>query len=248
MDVPFETRVNDTVIFNFMQHIAGSELTARVLPREQWPESLQQIQTHMQVGDVDSDFGVTTKLDNPIPLLEEPITLFALVTPAAQYKDLEAYTHELEGEVVNMGDIPTLRAFGDTEIKFALQDGMYYDLLSRGFYRGEKIFAGGGRLSTAKGDVPCNMTFDGMRMLVLDELGISPSEATGLRAKITPMTAWSKGGRFIIAGFEFDVPKEGGFAFGAMAYHTGAVDFYHGKTRAEVREALGFPAEPAHPK
>ena len=78
------------------------------------------------------------------------------------------------------------------------------------------------------------MTFNELRVLTIESLGLTIDQAKKVKAKVTPLTAWNNYGRLIIAGLEFG--GDGDFKFGAQPNHLGGVQYYHGRGAQEVRD------------
>lgn len=235
MNNPFEAHIDGKPIEKWHTYTDGKILVARVLPKNQWPYELRKELT--EIVHQDGPMSYVERFDKPVPVLEEPIHLHLFVTPAADYRDLESHIDSMKDLKVKMGGIPTLRVYNQPEITAQLEHGFFYDLISTGIYRGGRILIGGGRLSTEKGEIPFDMTLDELKLLALEDLGLSPEQAQNIEAQIAPMTAWNRHGRLIIAGFGFGESKPG-WNYGLMANHLGGVDHYHGYSTEQIREYL----------
>jgi hypothetical protein len=213
MDTLFEAKIDDQEIEKWHVQTEGKNLVARVLPRDKWPESFEKF--------------------------DESADLYLFAIPTDQYIDLEEQIQSMKDKEVVMGEIPTLIEYKKPEIITELKPDHLYDLFSMGQVNGDRKLAGGGRLQTQEGEVPYDMTFDELKFLAIDSLGLSQEDAQNVRAKIEPMTAWGNRGRFIIAGFNFG-EKKPKINYGLMVNHMGQVSCYHGIPKQEIREHLGF--------
>jgi len=212
MDFPFEVYVDKKKVEKLHVYTDGKSLIARVLPKVKWAEPIKK---H----------------------IEEPVHLYLFTTPVSKYRDLEKHIENMQYKETIMGEMPTLKVYKQSEISTDLQPGFLYDLFAIGQREGNRVIAGGGRLSTQEGKVPYHMTLDELKLFAIEDLDLSPEEAQNIRAKIAPMTAWGEHGRFIIAGFDFE-QKEPGGNYGTMVQHNGVVSHYHGYSKKELRKAL----------
>ena len=212
MNFPFEAYVDKKNVEKWHVYTDGKSLIARVLPNVKWTKPIKK---HF----------------------EEPVHLYLFATPLSQYKDLEKHIDDMEDKETVMGEMPTLKEYKQSKISTDLQPGFLYDLFATGQINGNRVFVGGGRLSTQEGKVPYNMTLDELKLFAIEDLDLSPKEAQNIRAKITPMTAWNGKGRLIIAGFEFG-QKESEWNYGTMVQHNGIVSHYHNDSKEELRKLL----------
>ncbi len=249
MKFPFEAYINGKKVKEWFVYTDGESLVARVLPKVRWPRELKKEITEVPHPDsYDShgpDMDLTIKLDKPIIPLEEPIHLHLFATPVSEYKDLEKQIHEMKNKSVNMGDLPTLRRYRQSEIREKLEKDFFYDLLAVGTYMEYRVVKGYGRLSTTQeSKVPFRMTLDELKLLAIEDLELTREQAQKIKAKITPMADFgitSSGGgiRSIVAGFTFGKTEDGRYNYGVMGYDNGQVSHYHGDSKEELRKALG---------
>ena len=162
-------------------------------------------------------------------------------TPIDVEWDLEKVLHEREGQSVSL-ELGETHATSGRDVEIEAEDGFVYDLfvtaLDEKTVRG---IAGGGRYAVtgAEGyEVPFMVTFDEARHLAATALGLTADQAEAVRARVKPMTAWGERGRFVIVGFDLDQKSSDTLTNpGVMVHHNGLVNFYHGMSAQQTREA-----------
>ena len=149
---------------------------------------------------------------------------------------LEKQLQQLKGKTIDMGGFPNLKAVNASTLSVTLKPSMIYDLFLIGKKEdGQASVITHGRVTTKKtNEVPYGTTLEEMRLLASLDLGLGIDDIRGLKAKVTPMTAWGAGpGRFIMAGFEFGEITSG-YTAGVMVQHNGVVTHYHGYSTEEI--------------
>ncbi|MFQ6120183.1 MAG: hypothetical protein ACE5KE_09890 [Methanosarcinales archaeon] len=217
--LPFNAYIDNRIVEAWHQYVEGRKLSAQVLPQEKWPEKL-------------------------LDYVEGDITLSLFVIPYNKNLDIDGLENEqigkMKGETVDMGEFPNLRFYKQNYFKIGLEKGQVYDVLATGKSKktGNRQIFGGGRLLTKKVEkIPYPITLEEMKFLAIEDLGLTPEQAKGIKAKITPMTGWGNRRRFIIAGFDFGEMKAGWNA-GVMVQHNGYVSHYHGYSTEELLKFL----------
>ncbi len=211
--MPIEIQIDGETPNSFWTQTTGKTLTAKLILEEEWDEGLEG--------------------------LSGPISLYLLRTPADEYRELEEEIHAYERKTIKLGDLKGLiQKVDGSEATIDLEKEFYYDVFAIGSTPdGERRVCGGGRFSTIRAKkVPGMMTFDQMRLLTIEHLGITVDQAKDVETKIVPMTAWGQRGRLVIAGFK--PPKND--EYGVNVYHSGYSDRSHDHSLKDTKKAFGI--------
>lgn len=211
MKDPFEAYVDGKKIEKWFVHTDGNNLVARVLPKNEWPDEL-------------------TKLKS---VLEEPIYLHLFSTPISEYNSEQLKVPLIRNKKVNMGYFPTLIQYGQSEVKQELKKGFLYDLLLIGTYNGNRGIFTSGRLSTEKGKVPMLATLEELKLLAIEYLEMTPTQAQNIKARIES-TIWTLNNGMKVNNAVFNFGK-GNWV---LVDYNGDVSHLF-KTKKQIKEYIG---------
>jgi len=105
---------------------------------------------------------------------------YVLMTPLAQYvPDYEAIPRR-NGEVVDLGNIPTLAYSGVQRVTLQLDADTLYDL----WYIHHSYKFDPARITTGKSPIPQRRTFDEVQLMLILNSGFKPEDVVGVNATV----------------------------------------------------------------
>ena len=195
-----EIAIADRGIADASKMRSGETIIVSAVPRSEWSEYTQQV--------IQNDVTITVfKLPCTVPSTFDPLEIERL--------------SEINGKKVNMGELPGLSVYGANRAEIELESGYVYDAFAIGKqvgYKRARVIGASERISGVVGRQPKYMTFEEMKYLGLEAVGVNVSIADGFMAKVH--TAPAADGRGFEVRFEYDEPlKEFYTRIGNMFRH-----------------------------